>query len=84
VFRRNTINNNGHFYAGGVVSNVLFDQGSVSHASIGTEVTRVGGRWDPALFTEGPTDVLVRGTKLDDVTVPLAGDRASDTKVVND
>ena len=84
VFRRNTIDNNGHFYAGGVVSNVLFDQGSVSHASIGTEVTRVGGRWDPALFTEGPTDVLVRGTKLDDVTVPLAGDRASDTKVVND
>ena len=82
VFRGNKIDNNGHFYAGGVVSDVLFDQGSVAHAAIGTEITRVGGRWDPSLFTEGPSDVLVRETKLDDVTVPTAGDRVEAARIV--
>ena len=82
VFRRNRIDNNGHFYAGGVVSDILFDQGSVSDASIGTEVTKVGGRWDPALFTEGPHDVLIRDTMLRNVTTPCAGDQLSEATII--
>jgi hypothetical protein len=73
VFRRNTIANNGRFFVGGNVQNVLFEAGRVSDADIGVEVTTRGGRW--ADFLEGgPTDILARNNTFENVATPYAGD----------
>ena len=80
VFRRNTIANNGRFFVGGNVQNVLFEAGRVSDADIGVEVTTRGGRW--ADFLEGgPTDILARNNTFENVTTPYAGDRLNETVI---
>ena len=80
VFRRNTIANNGRFFVGGNVQNVLFEAGRVSDADIGVEVTTRGGRW--ADFLEGgPTDILARNNIFENVTTPYAGDRLNETVI---
>lgn len=82
IFRRNRIENNGCFYAGGVVSDVLFEKGSVAHSRVGVDIRSTGGRWDDALFHVGPTDILIRGNVMDDVTVPYGGDFLKNAKVI--
>ena len=80
IFRRNTIANNGRFFVGGNVQNVLFEAGRVSDADIGVEVTTRGGRW--ADFLEGgPTDILARNNTFENVTTPYAGDRLNETVI---
>ena len=74
VFRRNRIETTGAFYAGGVVGNILFENGFVAHSRVGVDIRATGGRWDDALFNVGPSDILVRGTTTEDVTTPYAGD----------
>lgn len=81
VFRRNTIANNGRFFVGGNVQNVLFEAGSVSDAEIGLEVTTRGGRWADFL-QGGPTDILARDNIFNNVTTPYAGDRLNETIIL--
>jgi len=81
VFRRNTIANNGRFFVGGNVQNVLFEAGRVSDADIGIEVTTRGGRWADFL-KGGPTDILARNNIFKNVTQPYAGDRLNETKIL--
>lgn len=80
VFRRNTIANNGRFFVGGNVQNVLFEAGRVSDAEIGLEVTTRGGRWADFL-QGGPTDILARNNTFENVTTPYAGDRLNETVI---
>lgn len=80
VFRRNTIANNGRFFVGGNVQNVLFEAGRVSDAEIGLEVTTRGGRWADFL-QGGPTDILARDNIFNNVTTPYAGDRLNETVI---
>jgi hypothetical protein len=82
VFRRNRIETSGAFYAGGVVGNILFENGFVAHSTIGVDIRATGGRWDDALFKVGPTDILIRGTTTQDVTTPYAGDYLKNAKVL--
>jgi len=81
VFRRNTIANNGRFFVGGNVQNVLFEAGRVSDAEIGLEVTTRGGRWADFL-KGGPTDILARNNIFNNVTTPYSGDRLNETKIL--
>ena len=81
VFRRNAIANNGRFFVGGNVQNVLFEGGQVSDADIGVEVTTRGGRWADFL-DGGPTDILARNNIFKNVTTPYAGDRLTETKIL--
>ena len=81
VFRRNTIANNGRFFVGGNVQNVLFEAGSVNDAEIGLEVTTRGGRWADFL-QGGPTDILARNNIFKNVTTPYAGDRLNETIIL--
>jgi beta-glucosidase len=81
VFRRNTIANNGRFFVGGNVQNVLFEAGRVSDADIGIEVTTRGGRWADFL-DGGPTDILARNNVFKNVTTPYAGDRLKEAKIL--
>ena len=81
VFRRNTIANNGRFFVGGNVQNVLFEAGRVSDADIGIEVTTRGGRWADFL-KGGPTDILARNNIFKNVTTPYAGDRLNETIIL--
>ena len=81
VFRRNTIANNGRFFVGGNVQNVLFEAGRVSNADIGLEVTTRGGRWADFL-KGGPTDILARNNTFKNVTTPYAGDRLNETIIL--
>ena len=81
VFRRNTIANNGRFFVGGNVQNVLFEAGRVSDADIGIEVTTHGGRWADFL-DGGPTDILARNNIFKNVNTPYAGDRLNETKIL--
>ena len=82
VFRRNRIETTGAFYAGGVVGNVLFENGFVAHSQIGVDIRATGGRWDDALFNVGPIDILIRGTTTNDVTTPYAGDYLKNAKIL--
>jgi beta-glucosidase len=81
VFRRNAIANNGRFFVGGNVQNVLFEAGRVSDADIGIEVTTRGGRWADFL-KGGPTDILARNNTFKNVTTPFAGDRLNETIIL--
>ena len=81
VFRRNAIANNGRFFVGGNVQNILFEAGRVSDADIGIEVTTRGGRWADFL-DGGPTDILARNNIFKNVTTPYAGDRLTETKIL--
>ena len=81
VFRRNTIANNGRFFVGGNVQNVLFEAGRVSDAEIGLEVTTRGGRWADFL-QGGPTDILARNNIFKNVTTPYAGDHLNETVIL--
>ena len=81
VFRRNTIANNGRFFVGGNVQNVLFEAGRVSDADIGIEVTTRGGRWADFL-KGGPTDILARNNTFQNVATPYAGDRLNETVIL--
>lgn len=81
VFRRNTIANNGRFFVGGNVQNVLFEAGRVSDADIGLEVTTRGGRWADFL-KGGPTDILARNNTFQNVATPHAGDRLNETVIL--
>lgn len=81
VFRRNTIANNGRFFVGGNVQNVLFESGRVSNAEVGLEVTTRGGRWADFL-KGGPTDILARNNIFKNVTTPYAGDRLNETAIL--
>jgi len=81
VFRRNAIANNGRFFVGGNVQNVLFEAGRVSDADIGIEVTTRGGRWADFL-DGGPTDILARNNVFKNVNTPYAGDRLNETKIL--
>ena len=81
VFRRNTIANNGRFFVGGNVQNVLFEAGRVNDADIGIEVTTRGGRWADFL-DGGPTDILARNNVFQNVNTPYAGDRLNETKIL--
>lgn len=81
VFRRNTIANNGRFFVGGNVQNVLFEAGRVANSDIGIEVTTRGGRWADFL-KGGPTDILARNNIFNNVTTPYAGDRLNETTIL--
>ena len=81
VFRRNAIANNGRFFVGGNVQNILFEAGRVSDADIGIEVTTRGGRWADFL-DGGPTDILARNNIFKNVATPYAGDRLTETKIL--
>ena len=81
VFRRNTIANNGRFFVGGNVQNVLFEAGRVSDAEIGLEVTTRGGHWADFL-QGGPTDILARNNIFKNVTTPYSGDRLNETTIL--
>ena len=81
VFRRNIIANNGRFFVGGNVQNVLFEAGHVSDANIGLEVTTRGGRWADFL-KGGPTDILARNNTFKNVTTPYSGDRLNETTIL--
>ncbi len=81
VFRRNSIANNGRFFVGGNVQNVLFEAGRVSDADIGIEVTTRGGRWADFL-KGGPTDILARNNTFQNVATPYAGDRLNETVIL--
>ena len=81
VFRRNSIANNGRFFVGGNVQNVLFEAGRVSDADIGIEVTTRGGRWADFL-KGGPTDILAWNNIFKNVTTPYAGDRLNETIIL--
>lgn len=74
IFRRNRIENNGCFYVGGLVGNVLFEDGFIAHSRLGVDIRETGGRWDDALFEVGPSDILIRNNTMEDVTTPYAGD----------
>lgn len=82
VFRRNRIESSGCFYAGGMMANILFEGGHVSHSDVGVEIRETGGRWDDAMLEGGPVDVLVRDNRMLDVTQPYAGDYLKNAKVV--
>ena len=81
VFRRNAIANNGRFFVGGNVQNVLFEGGQVSDADIGVEVTTRGGRWADFL-DGGPTDILARNNIFKNVATPYSGDRLNETIIL--
>ncbi|MCX8497305.1 MAG: GDSL-type esterase/lipase family protein [Akkermansiaceae bacterium] len=81
VFRRNHIANNGRFMVGGNVQNILFENGTVRNAEIGVEVTSRGGRWADFL-DGGPSDILARNNQFENVTIPYAGDRLNQTKMI--
>jgi hypothetical protein len=82
VFRRNRIESAGNFYAGGMVSNILFEAGEVNHSRIGVEIREMGGRWDDSILEGGPVDVLIRNNKMTDVTQPYSGDYLKNAKIV--
>jgi hypothetical protein len=82
IFRRNRIESAGNFYAGGMVSNILFEAGEVKHSRIGVDVREMGGRWDDSILEGGPVDVLIRNNKMTDVTQPFSGDYLKDAKIV--
>ncbi|MBJ7259251.1 MAG: hypothetical protein JHD33_06900 [Chthoniobacterales bacterium] len=80
IFRRNRIANNGRFYVGGNVQNVLFEAGRVADADMGVEVSSRGGRW--ADFLEGgPTDILARNNNFANVVTPYGGNRLNEAKI---
>lgn len=81
IFRRNNIANNGRFFVGGNVQNVLFEAGRVSDSDIGIEVTTRGGRWADFL-RGGPTDILARNNIFRNVKLPYAGDCLNETKII--
>jgi hypothetical protein len=81
IFRRNRIANNGRFYVGGNVQNVLFEAGKVANADVGVEVSSRGGRW--ADFLEGgPTDILARNNNFANVATPYGGNRLNEAKIL--
>ena len=82
IFRRNRIESAGNFYAGGMVSNILFEMGEVNHSRIGVDIREMGGRWDDSILEGGPVDVLIRNNKMTDVTQPFSGDYLKDAKIV--
>jgi hypothetical protein len=82
VFRRNRIESAGNFYAGGMVSNILFEAGEVNHSRIGVDIREMGGRWDDSILEGGPVDVLIRNNKMSDVTQPYSGDYLKNAKIV--
>ena len=82
IFRRNRIESAGNFYAGGMVSNILFEMGEVKHSRIGVDIREMGGRWDDSILEGGPVDVLIRNNKMTDVTQPFSGDYLKDAKIV--
>jgi len=82
VFRRNRIESAGNFYAGGMVSNILFEAGEVNHSRIGVDIREMGGRWDDSILEGGPVDVLIRNNKMTDVTQPFSGDYLKNAKIV--
>ena len=82
VFRRNRIDSAGNFYAGGMVSNILFEAGEVNHSRIGVDIREMGGRWDDSILEGGPVDVLIRNNKMTDVTQPYSGDYLKNAKIV--
>jgi hypothetical protein len=82
VFRRNRIESAGNFYAGGMVSNILFEAGEVNHSRIGVDIREMGGRWDDSILEGGPVDVLIRNNKMTDVTQPYSGDYLKNAKIV--
>ena len=82
IFRRNRIESAGNFYAGGMVSNILFEMGEVNHSRIGVDIREMGGRWDDSILEGGPLDVLIRNNKMTDVTQPFSGDYLKDAKIV--
>jgi hypothetical protein len=82
IFRRNRIESAGNFYAGGMVSNILFEMGEVKHSRIGVDIREMGGRWDDSILEGGPVDVLIRNNKMTDVTQPYSGDYLKNAKIV--
>jgi hypothetical protein len=82
IFRRNRIDSAGHFYAGGMVGNILFEAGEVKHSRIGVDIRETGGRWDDSLLEGGPVDVLIRNNKMTDVSQPFSGDYLKNAKIV--
>ena len=82
IFRRNRIESAGNFYAGGMVSNILFEMGEVKHSRVGVDIREMGGRWDDAILEGGPVDVLIRNNKMTDVTQPYSGDYLKNAKIV--
>ena len=82
IFRRNRIESAGNFYAGGMVSNILFEMGEVKHSRIGVDIREMGGRWDDSILEGGPVDVLIRNNKMTDVTQPFSGDYLKEAKIV--
>ncbi|MEY3479363.1 MAG: hypothetical protein RIQ71_138 [Verrucomicrobiota bacterium] len=81
VFRRNRIANNGRFYVGGNVQNVLFEAGEVSNADVGLEVSSRGGRWADFL-DGGPTDILARNNSFKNVAMGYGGNRLNEAKIL--
>lgn len=81
VFRRNRIANNGRFLVGGNVQNTLFEAGFVRNADVGVEVSSRGGRWADFL-DGGPTDVLMRNNRFENVSTPYAGDRLKEAQII--
>lgn len=77
VFRRNRIENNGRFYVGGNVDNVLLEGCVVRHADVGIEVDKKGGRWTDAM-EGGPTNVLVHAADIAEVKRFYGGNRMED------
>ena len=82
IFRRNRIESAGNFYAGGMVSNILFEMGEVKHSRIGVDIREMGGRWDDSILEGGPVDVLIRKNKMSDVTQPYSGDYLKNAKIL--
>ncbi len=81
VIRNNRILNNGSYYIGGMVKNVLLDGNYIANSAIGVEITPSGGRWQD-WFEGGPQNVLVRGTKMMNVAMPIINQCGDQTVVI--
>lgn len=82
VIRNNRILNNGSYYVGGMVNNVLLDGNYIADSAIGVEITNSGGRWQD-WFGGGPENVLVRDTKMVNVTTPLVNKCGKQTLIMD-
>ena len=70
IFRRNVLGNNSRIRIHATVDEALVEHCTVKHNDQGIVIGK------------GPTDVLLRGNKFEDVTTPLAGDGVAGVTVV--
>lgn len=70
IFRRNVLDNNARMRIHNMVDEVLVEHCTVKHNDLGIVIGK------------GPTDVLLRGNKFEDVTAPLTGDGMAGVTVV--